>query len=93
MPALLRKKYAICVCNQGHKLSLDLWKVYRILPDKLAEQTAMIRIIDNENEDYLYPTAWFVPIDVPLVVERKIKAAAKPPVRRNSKNRVSADKP
>ena len=32
----------------------------------------MIRVIDKENEDYLYPASWFVPIELPTTVEQAI---------------------
>lgn len=33
---------------------------------------AMIRVIDEENEDYLYPASWFLPIELPTKVEQAI---------------------
>ena len=32
----------------------------------------MIRVIDEEGEDYLYPTDWFLPIELPQNVEEAI---------------------
>jgi hypothetical protein len=32
----------------------------------------MVRVIDEEDEDYLYPAAWFVAIDLPTKVEQAI---------------------
>jgi hypothetical protein len=32
----------------------------------------MIRVIDEKNEDYLYPASWFVPIELPTKVEQAI---------------------
>ncbi len=32
----------------------------------------MIRVIDEENEDYLYPTSWFVLIELSAKVEQAI---------------------
>jgi hypothetical protein len=32
----------------------------------------MVRVIDEEDEGYLYPAAWFVPIDLPTNVVQAI---------------------
>jgi hypothetical protein len=85
-------RYAICVRNDGHTASLDLWKVYRQLQDKDAERDAMVRIVDNEEEDYLYPADWFIPIDLPAGVERRMKATGRSPRRGSTAKRAGASK-
>jgi hypothetical protein len=85
-------RYAICVCNDGHAASLDLWKVYRQLPDKNAEQDAMVRVVDNEDEDYLYPADWFVPIDLPASVEKRMKSTGGSPRRGSAGKRAGTSK-
>ena len=66
------KRFAVCIRNEGHEESLELRKIYEVLEDAAAEAHQMIRVIDEENEDYLYPAAWFVPIDLPTNVEQAI---------------------
>lgn len=68
-------RFAICVQNQGYRASLEQWKVYRVLPDAAAAKRGYLRIVDESGEDYLYPTARFFPIDLPLPV-RKIYSIA-----------------
>jgi hypothetical protein len=31
-------RFAICVQNEGYPASLELWKIYRVLPDKKAAE-------------------------------------------------------
>ena len=62
-------EFAICVTNDGYPASLELWKVYRVVPDEQAARRQFIRIIDESGEDYLYSKSWFVPIKLPRVVE------------------------
>ncbi len=66
------KRFAVCIRNEGNEASLELRKIYEVLEDTEAENHQMVRVIDEENEDYLYPAAWFVPIDLPTNVEQAI---------------------
>jgi hypothetical protein len=58
-------RFAICVNNDGYPASLELRKVYRIVPDHVAATRHFVRVVDESGEDYLYPEDFFVPIDVP----------------------------
>jgi hypothetical protein len=62
--------FAICVDNSGYPASLELLKVYRVLPDDDAATDGDLRIIDESDEDYLYPASYFVLIDLPQDTER-----------------------
>ncbi len=65
------KRYVVCIRNEGYEESLELRKIYESLEDPKAERDGMIRVVD-EDEDYLYPAPWFVPIDLPHKVEEAI---------------------
>ena len=56
----LLQRFAICVKNSGYPASLEIHKVYRVLPDKDAEKDGDLRVIDESGEDYLYPADYFV---------------------------------
>jgi hypothetical protein len=66
------RHFVVCVKNQGHEESLDLRKIYEVLDDAAAAQRNMIRDIDEEEEDYLYPKDWFVAIELPHDLEEAI---------------------
>ena len=53
------KRLVICIENEGNEASLEKWKVYQCLPDEEAEKHNEIRVIDEEGEDYLYPSDFF----------------------------------
>lgn len=56
-------KYVRCIHNSGNEASLTIGTIYQVLPITDVEKASgMIRIIDNEGEDYLYPDHWFDPI-------------------------------
>jgi hypothetical protein len=66
------KRFAVCIRHDENEASLELRKIYEVLDDVEAEKHQMLRVIDEENEDYLYPAAWFVQIDLPTNVEEAI---------------------
>ena len=61
-------EFVVCLKNDGYAASLEVHKIYRILPDAQAEKDGDLRIVDESGDDYLYPKDWFVPIDVPEAV-------------------------
>jgi hypothetical protein len=63
-------RFAICVDNSEYPASLELRKIYRVLPDEDAAKDGDIRVIDESGEDYLYPADYFVVIEVPRETAR-----------------------
>lgn len=64
-----KPQFAICVRNEEHPASLQLWKVYRTLPDEKGARHDMIRVIDESGEDYLFSACYFVPVQLPQAAE------------------------
>jgi hypothetical protein len=69
------KRFAICINNSEYPASLDMYKVYRVLPDEKAEKHGDIRVIDESGEDYLFPTDYFVLIEPPIHIARILNKA------------------
>jgi len=69
-------KYAVCVDNDDYEASLELWKIYIVLPDEKGDEVGYLRIIDESGEDYLYPANYFVAIDPPQKVKDLLLVAA-----------------
>ena len=57
--------FALCVKNEDYPISLEIGKIYRVVPDTEAEEHDLLRIIDESGEDYLYPAEYFVPVELP----------------------------
>jgi hypothetical protein len=74
-PSEAKRVFAVCVRNAGYEASLELHKIYAVLPDADAEKEDDVRVIDESGEDYLYPADWFVPIEVPDKVEASLLEA------------------
>ncbi len=53
-------RFAICIRNTDYKVSLTPLTVYPVIDDPRAEETGMIRIIDESREDYLHAIERFV---------------------------------
>jgi hypothetical protein len=64
-PKGAKTQFAICVNNDEYPASLELHKVYLVLGDKEAKQDGDLRVIDESGEDYLYPAAYFVLMELP----------------------------
>jgi hypothetical protein len=71
------KHFAVCVDNRGYPASLELHKIYCVMPDEDAEAEGDIRVIDESGEDYLYSAKRFVEIEPPQTVRRSLLHASK----------------
>jgi hypothetical protein len=72
----IEHQFAICIENESYPSSLELWKVYRVLPDEKAAKHQLVRVIDESGEDYLYSEGSFVPIKLPQAVEKAMLATS-----------------
>lgn len=61
-------RFAICVDNSEYPASLELHKIYRVLPDEGAEKEGDLRVIDESGEDYLFPATYFMLVELPRVI-------------------------
>jgi hypothetical protein len=69
-------RFAICVNNSEYPASLELHKVYRVLPDEDAGQEGDLRVVDESGEDYLYPADYFMLLELPREVQRVLLQAS-----------------
>jgi hypothetical protein len=65
-------RFVVCIDNSDYAASLELHKIYRVVPDEDAAQDGDLRIVDESGEDYLYAASRFVGIEVPEALERAI---------------------
>ena len=70
------KRLVVCIDNDGYSASLEKRKIYVALRDADAEKHGLLRIVDESGDDYLYPKAFFRPIELPLAVKRAVLATA-----------------
>lgn len=67
-------KYVVCIKNGCNQASLEIGKIYRALPDDFAAKHDLVRVIDESEEDYLFPGSYFIPIELPEEIERALYA-------------------
>ncbi len=61
----MNTKFAGCINNTGFEASLEVGKLYEIMSDAEAESDDMIRVIDEDGEDYLFEAKNFYPLVIP----------------------------
>ena len=69
-------RFTVCINNQGYEASLEVGKLYRLVPDAEATRHGYVRIIDESGEDYGYSADRFFPLEVPRPLERVLLKAA-----------------
>jgi hypothetical protein len=67
-----QQRFVLCIDNRSTE-DLEKGKVYRSMPDIAAEAEGMLRVIDESEDDYLYPAEYFVEVQLP---QRAIDALA-----------------
>jgi hypothetical protein len=67
--------FAVCINNEGYKASLEVGKLYRVIPDQEAASHGYIRVVDESGEDYGYAAARFFPLEVPQALADALQIA------------------
>jgi len=76
-PAARKRRFAVCVQNEGYEASLERNKIYTVVPDEDAERDGDLRVIDESGEDYLFSADRFVAIEVPASVRASLLRASR----------------
>ena len=66
--------FALCLNNEGYEVSLELRKLYPVLPPAANDPRGYIRIIDESSEDYLYTANAFEIIELSPQIEQRLTA-------------------
>ena len=64
-------QFVVCLNNENYLASLEIGKLYQIIPDDEAEKLGGLRVIDENGEDYFYDAAMFCPLQVPPIVAQR----------------------
>ena len=85
--------FVLCIDNRGYGASLEPRKVYRAMSDPTAEKHAMVRVIDESNEDYLFPAKLFIPVAVPPAAARAFRTSGRARGPRSASRVAAAARP
>lgn len=69
-------RFAVCVETGGYAVSLERWKIYRVVRDDEAQAHGQLRVVDESGQDYLYPARYFQPIELPPALQALYPSAA-----------------
>ncbi len=69
-------EFVVCIDNSDYPVALELHKIYRAISDEEAALDGDIRVIDESGEDYLYPSSYFAPVQLPQIVKESILRAS-----------------
>jgi len=69
------RRFVVCI-KADAGIDLELRKVYEVLADEPAAAEGLLRVVDESGEDYLYPSSYFVPIDLSDDSARALRASA-----------------
>ena len=71
----MTRQFVICLNNEGYEASLEVGKVYCIIPDTEASAHGYIRVIDESGEDYAFDDHRFHGIDLPDAIGEILASA------------------
>ncbi len=69
-----KENYRIVLCVENKDCDdLEKRKIYQMLPDEEAEKEGYIRVIDESGEDYPYPQAYFIIVQLPREAQEALQ--------------------
>jgi len=66
--------FAVCLNNNGYPASLEVGKLYRVIPDKEAAAEGYLRVVDESGEDYAFAANRFYLVQLPEKIEKALMA-------------------
>lgn len=70
-----RLRFAVCISSEDYRASLEVGKLYRVIPDEEATSRGYIRIVDESGEDYGYAADRFFPLEIPQALVDVLRLA------------------
>ena len=73
----LSVRFAVCLDNRDYEASLEVAKLYRIVPDEDAARRGYLRVVDESGEDYAFAARRFFLLSAPVSLRRALDEATK----------------
>ena len=67
-------QFGVCIDNAGYPASLEVGKLYPVIPDPKAAEHGYIRVIDESGEDYGYSAKRFFLLEAPVALAKALRA-------------------
>jgi len=68
--------FAVCLDNSDYPASLEVGKLYRVIPDKEAAAEGYLRVVDESGEDYAFLPSRFQPVQLPKAIGKTLLATS-----------------
>jgi hypothetical protein len=78
-------QFGVCTNNKGYPASLEIGKLYPVIPDGDAAKHGYVRVIDESGEDYGYSADRFLMLQVSESQAKALRERLGPWVRRPNK--------
>ena len=85
--------FGVCINNAGYPVSLDVGKLYAVIPDAEAAKHGYIRVIDESGEDYGYSADRFFVLGVPIALAKALSGRRNTAVERPAVHRSAPSLP
>jgi hypothetical protein len=69
--------FAVCLDNSDYPASLEVGKLYRVIPDQTAADEGYLRVVDETGEDYAFVASRFHPVQLPPAVAQTLLTASR----------------
>ncbi len=70
-------QFALCLDNKEYEASLEVGKLYPVIPDEEAEAHGYIRVVDESGEDYAFTANRFHLVQLPQSVGQALLSASR----------------
>ncbi|MEW6668889.1 MAG: hypothetical protein AB1512_27080 [Thermodesulfobacteriota bacterium] len=70
-------QFALCLDNEGYPASLEVGKLYRVIPDEEGSAHGYIRVVDESGEDYAFTANRFHVMHLPESVGQALLSATR----------------
>ena len=70
-------RFGVCINNAGYPASIEVGKLYAVIPDAEAARHGYLRVIDETGEDYGYSAERFFMLEVPAALGKALSARRK----------------
>jgi hypothetical protein len=71
----MKTRWAVCINDEDYPASLEVGKLYQVIPDPTGNAHGLLRVIDESGEDYLYEKSRFFAVEIPPGLARALKRA------------------
>jgi hypothetical protein len=71
-------QFGVCTNNTGYPASLEVGKLYPVIPNAAAAKHGYIRVIDESGEDYGYSAERFFLLEIPAALSKVLSSKAEP---------------